>query len=284
MHHLITAAELRRMLDSKSPLWPRLQLRPRRHRAGERSYRRPPPRRVVRAPGPRSVGPRPAATAATRCPNARPSPRWMGRLGMSARVPPVVAYDRQGGMYAARAWWVLRWLGHPKWPCWTAGWPRRADRRRADHRPAHRLPPAPAIARPACHRSTPCTLLSSAERVRLIDARAGRALPRRGGAAGPVAGHIPGASNRFFKDNLQPDGRFKPAEQLRAEFSTCWRAVGRTVVQQCGSGVTACHNLLAMECGFGRHCALPRLVERMVQPTPRGPSPRVGPEATPAAS
>jgi thiosulfate/3-mercaptopyruvate sulfurtransferase len=71
-----------------------------------------------------------------------------------------------------------------------------------------------------------------------------------------VAGHIPGAVNRFFKDNLLPDGRFKPAEQLRAEFSPLLD--GRPVVQQCGSGVTACHNLLAMEvAGLGATALYP---------------------------
>jgi thiosulfate/3-mercaptopyruvate sulfurtransferase len=62
----------------------------------------------------------------------------------------------------------------------------------------------------------------------------------------PVAGHIPGALNRFFKDNLQPDGRFKPAEVLRAEFEAL-HGTPSQLVHQCGSGVTACHNLLAME-------------------------------------
>ena len=63
-----------------------------------------------------------------------------------------------------------------------------------------------------------------------------------------MAGHIPGAVNRFFKDNLQADGRFKPAAQLRAEFEqVLGRRAPAEVVNQCGSGVTACHNLLAME-------------------------------------
>ena len=61
----------------------------------------------------------------------------------------------------------------------------------------------------------------------------------------PVAGHIPGARLRFFQDNLLPGGRFKPAEQLRAEFAA-WSTPPDQVVHQCGSGVTACHNLLAM--------------------------------------
>jgi len=83
--------------------------------------------------------------------------------------------------------------------------------------------------------------------MRLIDARAPE---RYRGDVEPLdaqAGHIPGALNRFFKDNLGPDGRFKPREQLRAEFEPL--VAGSTadrVVQQCGSGVTACHNLLAM--------------------------------------
>jgi thiosulfate/3-mercaptopyruvate sulfurtransferase len=82
----------------------------------------------------------------------------------------------------------------------------------------------------------------------LIDARA----PERYAGAvepmDPVAGHIPGAINRFYGANLRPDGRFKPAEVLRQEYRALLGQRGTsTVVHQCGSGVTACHNLLAME-------------------------------------
>ena len=64
----------------------------------------------------------------------------------------------------------------------------------------------------------------------------------------PVGGHIPGAKNRFFKDNLTADGRFKPAAELRADFSDLIGSISSgNVIHQCGSGVTACHNLLAME-------------------------------------
>ena len=63
-----------------------------------------------------------------------------------------------------------------------------------------------------------------------------------------MAGHIPGARNRPFADNLRPDGRFKPPSELRAEFAAILGdAQPRDVVHSCGSGVTACHNLLAME-------------------------------------
>ena len=80
----------------------------------------------------------------------------------------------------------------------------------------------------------------------IVDARTGERYRGEVEPLDPVAGHIPGALNRFFKDNLQPDGRFKPAETLRAEFAALGLASAEGVVQQCGSGVTACHNLLAM--------------------------------------
>jgi thiosulfate/3-mercaptopyruvate sulfurtransferase len=83
---------------------------------------------------------------------------------------------------------------------------------------------------------------------RILDARAPE---RYRGDVEPldaVAGHIPGALNRFFQHNLGPDGRFRPAEALRADFLALMKdATPQAVVHQCGSGVTACHNLLAME-------------------------------------
>ncbi|MGE5115562.1 MAG: sulfurtransferase, partial [Betaproteobacteria bacterium] len=91
-------------------------------------------------------------------------------------------------------------------------------------------------------------LLGRLGRAPLIDARSGE---RFRGEVEPLdaqAGHIPGALHRFFKDNLGSDGRFKPAAQLRAEFAPLLGDAAPTeVVHQCGSGVTACHNLLAME-------------------------------------
>ncbi|MDE2455092.1 MAG: sulfurtransferase, partial [Burkholderiales bacterium] len=78
-----------------------------------------------------------------------------------------------------------------------------------------------------------------------VDARGGDRFRGETEPLDAVAGHIPGATNRFFKDNLQADGRFKPADQLRAEFEA-WGTAAAGIVHQCGSGVTACHNLLAM--------------------------------------
>jgi thiosulfate/3-mercaptopyruvate sulfurtransferase len=87
--------------------------------------------------------------------------------------------------------------------------------------------------------------LKSATRI-VIDARSPDRFRGENETLDPVGGHIPGAKNRFFKDNLQPDGRFKPADQLRAEFSALIDAP-QAAIMQCGSGATACHNLLAME-------------------------------------
>jgi thiosulfate/3-mercaptopyruvate sulfurtransferase len=89
-------------------------------------------------------------------------------------------------------------------------------------------------------------LLARLGRRPVVDARAAERFRGEVEPLDPVAGHIPGALNRFFKSNLLPDGRFKPAATLRAEFDAL-HAVPAEVVHQCGSGVTACHNLLAME-------------------------------------
>jgi thiosulfate/3-mercaptopyruvate sulfurtransferase len=161
----------------------------------------------------------------------------MRRLGLAAGRQ-VVAYDRQGGMYAARLWWMLRWLGHAEVAVLDGDWDGEWSSESPRAEPSAWQPGAPLV-----ESIDAATLLAQLGRVRLIDARA----PERfRGDVEPLdraAGHIPGASNRFFKDNLASDGRFKPAERLREELQVL--AAG-DVVHQCGSGVTACHNLLAM--------------------------------------
>ncbi len=173
-----------------------------------------------------------------------------GRWGITPATS-VVVLDRQGGMMAVRAWWLLRWIGHTQVQVLDGGmaaW-------QALGLPLASTPPqvtaqAP-LPLPANGPGMPTVgaaeLRARLGRVRLIDARA----PERfRGEVEPLdtqAGHIPGASNRFFKDNLQADGRFKPAEVLRAEFEPLMRQHDPAdVVQQCGSGVTACHNLFAL--------------------------------------
>lgn len=159
----------------------------------------------------------------------------------------VVCYDAQGGFYAARCWWLLRWLGHETAAVLDGGlaaW-REAGGALAEG-PA--TPPGgapyPASA-PAMPSIDAATLQARLGRVRVVDARAPERFRGDSEPLDAVAGHIPGATNRFFKLNLQPDGRFRPAAELRAEFDA-WGTPPAEVVHSCGSGVTACHNLLAM--------------------------------------
>ena len=173
----------------------------------------------------------------------------LARVGLT-RERQVVLLDRQGGMYAARAWWMLRWMGHAQAAVLDGGvtaWAASGGSLSTEL-PASSIAPAYPD-RPLLVTTIDADTLSrELGRIRLIDARAAE---RFRGEVEPLdkqAGHIPGALNRFFKDNLAGDGTFKPAEQLRAEFAALLglESAERTV-HQCGSGVTACHNLLAME-------------------------------------
>lgn len=161
-----------------------------------------------------------------------------------------VAYDASGGYYAARLWWMLRWVGHAQcavldggWDAWAkAGLPVTGD-----------LPRIRAGAFSGTARDTTVDarfIAANLERpeATVIDARSADRFRGENETLDPVGGHIPGAINRFFKNNLTDNGYFKPAADLRVEYS---RLIGdvapQRVVHQCGSGVTACHNLLAME-------------------------------------
>ncbi|MFC3461027.1 MULTISPECIES: sulfurtransferase [Massilia] len=161
----------------------------------------------------------------------------------------VVAYDAHGGMYAARLWWLLRWLGHEAsavldggLPAWQAlGQPVVTD---VVARPRGTIEArAPFV--PTVTVAEVLENIESAKRT-VVDARAADRFRGENETVDPVGGHIPGAKNRFFKDNLQGDGRFKAPAQLREEFGAL---IGdpQDAIMQCGSGVTACHNLLALE-------------------------------------
>ena len=150
----------------------------------------------------------------------------------------VVCYDNQGGPYAARAWWMLRWLGHAQVAVLDGAWDGELTTQAAQATPGDFQSGEPQVGQ-----IDAATLLSQLGRLRLLDARAPERFRGEVEPLDRAAGHIPGASNRFFKDNLGPDGRFKPAAQLRIELQPL---AAPTVVHQCGSGVTACHNLLAM--------------------------------------
>lgn len=157
----------------------------------------------------------------------------------------VVAYDTAGGQIAARLWWMLRFLGHDAvavldggLPGWQAGGGELRSGRE-ERRPRAFTP------RPRDGRTVDAASLSG---YRLLDARAGERFRGETEPLDPVAGRIPGALNRPTGANLDEASRFLPADRLRRDFEDVLGEVPmETVVSYCGSGVTACHNLLAME-------------------------------------
>jgi thiosulfate/3-mercaptopyruvate sulfurtransferase len=162
----------------------------------------------------------------------------------------VVAYDAQGGMVAARLWWLLRWLGHLSVAVLDGGW----DKWIAEGRPQSAEVPRPKRTRLP---GRPHNDWVDSDFVRshlgdagtvLLDARAADRFRGQNETLDPVAGRIPGARNRPFRDNLDADGCFKRAPILKKEFRAVLGGVSpEQVVHYCGSGVSACHNLLAME-------------------------------------
>jgi thiosulfate/3-mercaptopyruvate sulfurtransferase len=181
-------------------------------------------------------------------PDAAALAAMLGAAGIDA-AKQVVAYDQNRGMWASRLWWLLRWLGHDAVAVLDGG----LDKWNAEGRPLTSELPTPAAATFAAR--TPGPAASASEildhladaSILVLDARAPE---RYRGDLEPldaVAGHIPGARNRPYNENLTPQGIFKPAPLLRAEFAALLGpASPAAVVHQCGSGVTACHNVLAM--------------------------------------
>ena len=182
---------------------------------------------------------------------------WLGRIGLGNGMQAVV-YDRNGVNYCGRLWWMLKWLGHEAVAVLDGGlqaW--QAAGGALDSGPAPTPSPTTFELRP------PLVTLTTTAQVAAQLGRPGqtvidaRGAPRYRGEVeplDPVAGHIPGALNRPFTQNFQADGRFKPADALRAEFDAL--LAGRdpaSVVHHCGSGVSAVPNVLAMEiAGLGR--------------------------------
>ena len=163
----------------------------------------------------------------------------------------IVAYDAQGGNFAVRLWWLARWLGHARVAVLDGGWPAWLRQTGLSSTDATVRKPGSFSARPPL-----VPMVEADEVVRNLDSREWLVLDARTPERyrgeqepiDPVAGHIPGARNRPWQRNLNPDQTFKPAAVLRQEFEAALgsRAAAR-VAHQCGSGVTACHNLLAME-------------------------------------
>jgi thiosulfate/3-mercaptopyruvate sulfurtransferase len=176
--------------------------------------------------------------------------KTFGDLGV-APGSQVVAYDADSGMFAGRLWWMLRWMGHDavavldgglaRWQ--REGYPVRggvesstAAHFRGAPRPGWRL----TVDDVAGGLGDPARLL--------VDARAPERFQGIGETLDKVGGHIPGARNYFFQQNLTADKTFKSPDELRSQWSaTLEGRDAKDVVVYCGSGVTACHNLLALE-------------------------------------
>lgn len=174
--------------------------------------------------------------------------RWLEQTGID-NTTQVVAYDAGPGAIAARLWWLLRWLGHEAvavldggFLAWqTLGYPISRDRpRRQSARFQGQAGAMPAIDTEALSRER--------ARYRIIDARIAERFRGDVEPIDPIAGHIPGAHNRPFPANLGPDGSFLDPQSLRAAWSELLPAGGAAeLVAMCGSGVTACHHVLALE-------------------------------------
>ena len=182
---------------------------------------------------------------------------WLSSVGFTNHMQAVV-YDRQGANYCGRLWWMLKWLGHENvavldggFQAWQAGGGAVSSGDEAA-RPESNFQVGEALVQ-LVDVDTVASRLGQQDQ-QIVDARG---TPRFRGEVepiDPVAGHIPGALNRPFNQNLGADGKFKDAATLRAEFSALLgQRAPATVVHHCGSGVSAVPNILAMEiAGLGR--------------------------------
>jgi thiosulfate/3-mercaptopyruvate sulfurtransferase len=176
---------------------------------------------------------------------------WLSSVGFANAMQAVV-YDRQGANYCGRLWWMLKWAGHEAvavldggLQAWVADGGAVASGVQAKFQ-ASNYALAPAL-RALAATKTVADQVGRASQT-LIDARGPPRFRGEVEPLDPIAGHIPGALNRPFTENIGPDGKFKPADQLCAEFNALLG--GRepaTVVHHCGSGVSAVPNLIAME-------------------------------------
>jgi len=163
----------------------------------------------------------------------------------------VVVYDDLSGNFAVRLWWMLRWLGHERVALLDGGFPlwEKEGRPVTKDVPAQRT--GAFVPRPHLGSTVDAHFVERFREdpsVKLLDARADNRFAGLQEPIDPVAGHIPGAVNHFWQKNLSPDGRFKTPAQLRKEYETLLAGMAPSqTVHMCGSGVTACHNIFAME-------------------------------------
>jgi thiosulfate/3-mercaptopyruvate sulfurtransferase len=183
-------------------------------------------------------------------PDPRAFAQRLGALGVDGRCQ-LFAYDQGNGAYAARFWWLARWVGIANVAVLDGGiaaW-------RAAGLPLDNVMPAPQartfeprVVQSAAVTSADVEALARRPGMLLIDARGAERFAGRNETLDPVAGHVPGARNHPFLGNLGADGKFLPADRLRRRFDVLRGSLPpESLIAMCGSGVTACQNLLALE-------------------------------------
>jgi thiosulfate/3-mercaptopyruvate sulfurtransferase len=170
-----------------------------------------------------------------------------GSMGINAGTQ-VVVYDQDVGIFAARLWWMLRSVGHDAVAVLDGGWAKWRREGRPTRSGTELRPQTNFVPHPRPELITDVETVIARPDALLVDARSPERFAGRGETLDRVGGHIPGAVNRFYKENVSSEGTFRDAAALRAEFEQILG--GRSpdgAVLYCGSGVTACHNLLALE-------------------------------------
>ncbi len=176
---------------------------------------------------------------------------WLSSVGLANDMQAVV-YDRNGANYCGRLWWMLKWAGHANVAVLDGGlqaWQAAGGALASGEEPTHfqtNFALEPELAKLVLTKTVADNLGRPIQT--LVDARGGPRFRGEVEPLDPIAGHIPGALNRPFGQNIGADGKFKPASVLKAEFETL--LAGRdpaSVVHHCGSGVSAVPNILAMQ-------------------------------------
>jgi thiosulfate/3-mercaptopyruvate sulfurtransferase len=173
---------------------------------------------------------------------------WLGRQGLKP-ADKVVCYDGGSGSMAARMWWMLRWVGHDAVAVLDGGFGKWTKEGRAVTAEVRSFPATGYPGRVRPEMAVDVAYVQSHLRdAAILDARAPARWRGDTEPIDPVAGRIPGSLNRFSNDNLQADGTFKRPEVLKQEFLTVLGTRKlQDIIHSCGSGVAACHNLLAMQ-------------------------------------
>jgi thiosulfate/3-mercaptopyruvate sulfurtransferase len=195
-------------------------------------------------------GPKSGTNGRHPLPDADAAARTFARLGITSGVQ-VVAYDQDNGMYASRLWWMLRWLGHDAVAVLDGGFARWTAEGRDTRSGTETRAPQTFIAAPRDEMLATVDQVAALRADRswqLVDARAPERFRGDVEPLDKVAGHIPGAANHCYQTNLDAEGSFRSPEELRARMrATLGDHPADRIVCYCGSGVTACHNLLALE-------------------------------------